>query len=59
MDWRKSQDRDDSFPQQQEHLTSLNMEGTKLEDLTVRLGYPYLFSHHGNCEHLLVFADLR
>lgn len=28
-------------------------------DLTIQLGYPYLYVHQGNCEHLLVFSDLR
>lgn len=31
----------------------------KISDLTIRLGYPYLYVHQGNCEHLLVFSDLR
>ncbi|KAJ4433084.1 hypothetical protein ANN_15341 [Periplaneta americana] len=35
------------------------MEDTKFEDLTVRLGYPYVYQHQGNCEHLLVFSDVR
>ena len=28
-------------------------------DLTIQLGYPYLYVHQGNCEHMLVFSDLR
>lgn len=28
-------------------------------DLTIQLGYPYLYVHQGNCEHLLVFSDIR
>ncbi|XP_033607117.1 snRNA-activating protein complex subunit 3 isoform X2 [Cryptotermes secundus] len=35
------------------------MEKTKFEDLTVRLGYPYVYQHQGNCEHLIVFSDVR
>ncbi|XP_021940845.1 snRNA-activating protein complex subunit 3 isoform X2 [Zootermopsis nevadensis] len=35
------------------------MEKTKFEALTVRLGYPYVYQHQGNCEHLIVFSDLR
>lgn len=35
------------------------METTKLNELTVRIGCPYLYLHQGNCEHLLVFSDIR
>ncbi|KAK3911750.1 snRNA-activating protein complex subunit 3 [Frankliniella fusca] len=35
------------------------MEETKIIDLTVRLGYPYLYQHQGNCEHLFCFSDIR
>ena len=35
------------------------MEETRFEDLTIQLGYPYLYFHQGNCEHLLVFKDVR
>ncbi|KAF4520453.1 hypothetical protein B566_EDAN004025 [Ephemera danica] len=33
------------------------MEHTKFCDLTVRLGYPYVYQHLGNCEHVLVFVN--
>ena len=36
-----------------------SMETTKFEDLTVRLGAPCLYQHHGNCEHLFTFSDIR
>lgn len=35
------------------------MECTRLADLQVNLGQPYLFLHQGDCEHLLVFTDIR
>ncbi|OTF81188.1 snRNA-activating complex subunit-like protein [Euroglyphus maynei] len=35
------------------------MSETRFEDLSIRLGYPYLYIHRGNCEHLLVFTDIR
>ena len=35
------------------------MEETKFEDLKIKLGYPYVYTHQGNCEHLLIFRDLR
>ena len=37
--------------------SSKKMEETKFEDLTIKLGY--VFVHQGNCEHLLIFRDLR
>lgn len=30
-----------------------------LNSLTPRFGYPYLYMHQGDCEHLFVFADAR
>ena len=36
-----------------------DMLTTNFEDLSIRLGYPYLYCHHGNCEHAIVFTDLR
>ncbi len=35
------------------------MEHTKIEDLDVRLGYPYVFCHQGDHEHLISFSDAR
>ena len=35
------------------------MQDTKFEQLRVRLGFPYVFVHSGQCEHTLVCADLR
>lgn len=29
------------------------------DKLNIRLGHPYLFVHQGDCEHLMVFSDLR
>jgi len=35
------------------------METTTLSDLTLRFGYPYLYVHLANCEHILVFNKVR
>lgn len=35
------------------------MSEVTFEELSVRLGYPYLYCHHGNCEHVIVFHDIR
>lgn len=36
-----------------------DMATTKLEDLKLRLGYPYVYQHMGDCEHIVVFSDAR
>lgn len=35
------------------------METTVLDDLKLRIGCPYLYTHQGNHEHLIVFYDVR
>ena len=35
------------------------MSDARLSDLTIRLGFPYLYLHQGDCEHLLTFTDVR
>ncbi|KAJ9601085.1 hypothetical protein L9F63_000751, partial [Diploptera punctata] len=35
------------------------MDKVKFEDLSLRLGYPYVYQHQGNCEHLISFSDVR
>ncbi|CAA84674.1 snRNA-activating protein complex subunit 3 [Caenorhabditis elegans] len=40
-------------------VEACSMEGVRIIDLKLRLGQPYIFQHSGNCEHLLVFHDLR
>ena len=42
-----------------DHFTQADMNTTRFEQLSLRLGYPYLYCHHGNCEHGIVFTDLR
>lgn len=42
-----------------ETYTSAIMADTKFEDLTIRMGVPYLFVHHGNCEHIIIFKEMR
>lgn len=32
---------------------------TKLEDIQFRLGYPYMYQHLADCQHLITFADAR
>ena len=42
-----------------DHFRPADMASTKFEDIVLRLGYPYLYCHHGNCEHLVIFSDIR
>lgn len=35
------------------------MQETKFEDLNVRLGYPQVYKHFGNCEHVFTLTDIR
>lgn len=35
------------------------METTKFIDLSLKLGFPYLYTHLGDCEHLLIFTSLK
>ncbi|CAL4097232.1 unnamed protein product, partial [Meganyctiphanes norvegica] len=36
-----------------------DMTRTCFSDLELRLGYPYIFMHQGNCEHIIIFTDVR
>ncbi|XP_022104736.1 snRNA-activating protein complex subunit 3-like [Acanthaster planci] len=38
---------------------SKSMDDVTFNDLDIRLGYPYLYCHVGNCQHIMVFTDLR
>merc|ERR1719228_706656 len=40
-------------------FSTAKMEDTKLSDLELRLGYPYVYQHQGNHEHLVSFIDIR
>ena len=42
-----------------DQMHSCSLENVKFNDLTIRLGCPYLYRHMGDCEHLLVFQWLR
>lgn len=35
------------------------MQNTQFIDLTLRMGFPQVYKHYGNCEHLIVFYDMR
>ncbi|KAK6634330.1 hypothetical protein RUM43_011730 [Polyplax serrata] len=35
------------------------MHKTRIDSLKVRLGRPYVYLHQGNCEHIILFSDIR
>ncbi|KPP74155.1 snRNA-activating protein complex subunit 3-like [Scleropages formosus] len=51
IEWAKSHD----FPT----YRSAKMEETTFNDLVVKIGYPYLYCHQGDCEHVVIITDIR
>ncbi|CAJ0562141.1 unnamed protein product, partial [Mesorhabditis spiculigera] len=41
------------------HCKVKSIDNVKFRDIKLRLGQPYLMMHCGDCEHLLIFHDLR
>lgn len=35
------------------------MEDFTFNDLHIKLGFPYLYCHQGDCEHVVVITDIR
>jgi len=40
-------------------LIHANMEECSFNDLNFRLGQPYLYVHQGDCEHMVIFTNIR
>ena len=38
---------------------SLNMNNVKIEDIPLRIGYPYIFRHIDSCDHVIILNDIR
>ncbi|XP_066585077.1 snRNA-activating protein complex subunit 3 isoform X2 [Prorops nasuta] len=36
-----------------------SLEHTRIDSLTVRFGFPWVYQHQGSCEHLIVFSAAR
>ncbi|KAF7658605.1 hypothetical protein LDENG_00010520 [Lucifuga dentata] len=51
IEWAKSR----NFPL----FSQAKMEDTQLVDLKVKVGFPYLYCHQGDCEHLVIITDVR
>ncbi|XP_068522048.1 snRNA-activating protein complex subunit 3 isoform X2 [Anas acuta] len=41
------------------NLQSVKMEDYTFNDLSLKIGFPYLFCHQGNCEHIIIVTDIR
>ncbi|KAJ2632931.1 hypothetical protein H4R22_000880 [Coemansia sp. RSA 1290] len=58
MEWANDPDRQEKNPHLQ-GLQSRLMDGARFLDLSIRLRQPYIFMHQGDCEHVMMFTDLR
>ena len=38
---------------------SMKMNNIKIEDIPLRIGYPYIFRHIDSCEHVVILNDIR
>ncbi|KAM6034270.1 snRNA-activating protein complex subunit 3 isoform 3-T4 [Chlamydotis macqueenii] len=53
IEWSESHDRGYG------NLQSVKMEDYTFNDLSLKIGFPYLFCHQGNCEHIIIVTDIR
>ncbi|XP_064902243.1 snRNA-activating protein complex subunit 3 isoform X2 [Columba livia] len=53
IEWSQSHDRGYG------NLQSVKMEDYTFNDLSLKIGFPYLFCHQGNCEHIIIITDIR
>ena len=49
----------ESDPAAMERFQSRKMEDTLFKDIAVSVGTPYIFMHQGDCQHTLVFTEIR
>nr|XP_015200718.1 PREDICTED: snRNA-activating protein complex subunit 3 isoform X2 [Lepisosteus oculatus] len=48
----------------QNHYTHDKLQAAKMEeatfnDLKIKIGFPYLYCHQGDCEHIIIITDIR
>ncbi|KAJ2359721.1 hypothetical protein H4S02_012166, partial [Coemansia sp. RSA 2611] len=58
MEWANDAERQEKNPRLR-GLQSRLMDGARFLDLSLRLRQPYIFMHQGDCEHVMMFTDLR
>ncbi|KAM4052315.1 snRNA-activating protein complex subunit 3 [Anomaloglossus baeobatrachus] len=53
IEWSESRDRGYG------KFQAVKMEDFTFNDMNIKIGFPYMYCHQGDCEHLLVFTDIR
>ncbi|XP_023421810.1 snRNA-activating protein complex subunit 3 isoform X2 [Cavia porcellus] len=53
IEWSESRDRGYG------KFQTARMEDFTFSDLNIKLGFPYLYCHQGDCEHIVVITDIR
>ncbi|XP_073907915.1 snRNA-activating protein complex subunit 3 isoform X2 [Castor canadensis] len=53
IEWSESHDRGYG------KFQTARMEDFTFNDLNIKLGFPYLYCHQGDCEHVIVITDIR
>ncbi|KAH0628327.1 hypothetical protein JD844_009327 [Phrynosoma platyrhinos] len=53
IEWAESRDRGYA------NLRSAKMEDYTFKDLNIKIGFPYLYCHQGDCEHIIIITDIR
>ncbi|XP_051875198.1 snRNA-activating protein complex subunit 3 isoform X2 [Pristis pectinata] len=53
IDWVESHDRGYG------KFRTAKMEDYTFNDMCIKVGYPYLYCHQGDCEHLVIITDIR
>ncbi|EHH24098.1 hypothetical protein EGK_07694 [Macaca mulatta] len=53
IEWSESHDRGYG------KFQTARMEDFTFNDLCIKLGFPYLYCHQGDCEHVIVITDIR
>ncbi|MEE6459095.1 hypothetical protein FKM82_000537 [Ascaphus truei] len=53
IEWSESRDRGYG------KFQAAKMEDHTFNDLRIKIGYPYMYCHQGDCEHLITITDIR
>ncbi|XP_041075219.1 snRNA-activating protein complex subunit 3 isoform X2 [Polyodon spathula] len=53
LEWVESRERG------YDRFQTAKMEDTTFNDLRIKIGYPYLYCHQGDCEHVVIITDIR
>ncbi|OZJ02290.1 hypothetical protein BZG36_05346 [Bifiguratus adelaidae] len=57
VNWQKSIDEERGL--KHTSFTKADMDAVAFEDLTLRINHPYLFTHQGDCNHLMLVKNIR